>query len=296
MKLLIKRYKYLIAFIIFSFVSLLYFYSLPRYLLPTYADNFNNSQLIQTAINQGQNLTAYDTATTSSAIFKPSSFYAPVLMYHHIAVKNPPDSYYVSPKIFAEQMAWLKKNNYQVISYDIFYEAALGKIKLPAKAIVITFDDGNADQYYNAFPILKKYNYPATFFIKVSVLDKKYYLTTNMVKEMAAAGMTIASHTIKHQNLRKLDAIHIRTELIESKKQLEKITGQPVNYFAYPGGAFTKDIAREVERDGYWSAVTTVHRIYQQFNNPLDLYLVPRIHIDNDMPSFINWLRGKYLK
>ena len=46
----------------------------------------------------------------------------PILMYHHIAQKIPADSYYVSPQIFDKQMEWLKDNDYQVITYDDFYQ------------------------------------------------------------------------------------------------------------------------------------------------------------------------------
>jgi peptidoglycan/xylan/chitin deacetylase (PgdA/CDA1 family) len=62
--------------------------------------------------------------------------------------KEPQDSYYVSPEIFDKQMAWLKANNYQVISYDTLYKALTSEnSRLPSKAVVITFDDGVIDHY-----------------------------------------------------------------------------------------------------------------------------------------------------
>lgn len=223
--------------------------------------------------------------------------YAPILMYHHIALKRPQDSYYVSPEIFEEQMQWLSDNNYKVISLDDFYQGMLGKKELPQKPVVITFDDGVDDQYINAFPILKKFGYTATFFIKLNnVGPDKGGMTYTMLRNLKKAGMTIGSHSMNHDNMANMSKSQLDYELDQSKKILESQLKTTVNYFSYPGGAYSDQTISETQKAGYLAATTTHHDVYHQIKTKNDLYKISRIHIDDEMPSFENWIQGINLK
>lgn len=232
-------------------------------------------------------------ASTEEGIIPQGKFYAPILAYHHIAVRRPQNSYYVSPEIFEEQMQWLRKNDYQVISFDEFYEAAVGRSKIPPKPVVLTFDDGNVDHYTNAFPILKKYNYKGIFFIKINSIAKNGRgMTWNKLKEMADAGMTIGSHSINHNNMANMKETTLEYELSESKKILEKNLGVEIKYFAYPGGAYSPKTIEAVKNAGYLAAVTTKHKVDQEIKDDNSIYTLPRVHIDDEMPTFIDWIQG----
>lgn len=223
-------------------------------------------------------------------------FYAPILAYHHLALRRPQNSYYVSPEIFDEQLKWLKDNGYQVVSFDEFYAAAAGTGKLPPKPAVITFDDGNVDNYTNAFPILKKYSVTATFFIKINGISKSDAgMNWAKLKEMTDAGMTIGSHSVNHNNMSKMDDETLAYELVESKKILEKNLGIKIKYFAYPGGAYSKKTIEAAKAAGYLAAVTTKHKVYQEIKNDDSLFTLPRVHIDDEIPTFIDWVQGKNL-
>lgn len=224
----------------------------------------------------------------------PEKFYFPILLYHHIVKLKNQSSYYVSPEIFESQMKWLKDNDYHVVSYDKFYQAAIGKGTLPSKPVVITFDDGLKDQYTDGFPILKKFGYTATFFIKLNNFNKGG-LNTQMAKEMIQEGMTIGSHSVNHDNMAQMDSTTLNSELIDSKKYLEKTLGVEIKYFSYPGGAFSSKTIIATKNAGYLSAVTTKHRAYQEIKTPDSLFQVSRIHIDDEMPTFIDWVQGKNL-
>ncbi len=91
-----------------------------------------------------------------------------ILLYHHIAPVEKQNPYYVRPEIFKDQMAWIKQNNYNVIPLSQVIDALNGKGSLPIKPLVITFDDG----VKNAYPVLKQYNFPATFFVKINIYNK----------------------------------------------------------------------------------------------------------------------------
>lgn len=218
-------------------------------------------------------------------------FYAPVLAYHHISYTWPQNSYYVSPKIFDSQMKYLKDNGYQVISLDLFYDAFKNSGELPEKPVVLTFDDGNADQYTKALPILKKYNYTATFFIKLNNIGKGG-MSWEQIKTLAKEGMIIGSHTVNHDNLTRLSDKQLRYELTESKKVLEEKLGAPVKYLCYPGGAYSAKVIDAAKDAGYLAAVATKHKVYQEYRDENSLYTIPRVHIDDEMPTFTQWIRG----
>ncbi len=225
------------------------------------------------------------------------NFYAPILLYHHVAATKFQNSYYVSPEIFDQQMLWLKDNGYHVISFDKFYQAATGEGGLPEKPVVITFDDSLLDQYTNAFPILRKYKYPATFFVKLNNVSSRgtTALTFDEIKDLAKNGMTIGSHSMNHDDMAHMNPDTLHYELNQSKKILEQKVGIKIKYFSYPGGVYSQETISATKNAGYLAAVTTRHKVYHSIKNINSLYLTERIHIDNEMPTFIDWVQGKNL-
>ena len=131
-----------------------------------------------------------------------------VLNYHDIVgaegAKPPFNSMDVSIDHFEEHLAWLKKNGYQIISVQTILDAAAGKIELPVKGALLTFDDGYQSFYTHIFPLLKKYHYSATVALvgtwmegNVTANDPgKPLLTWEQVRELVQSGLVeIASHS-----------------------------------------------------------------------------------------------------
>lgn len=218
-------------------------------------------------------------------------FYAPILLYHHIELKRPQNSYYVSPDIFDEQMKWLKDNDYTVISLDDFYTTINNEELLPPKPVVITFDDGYRDQYENAFPILKKYDFTATFYLKINNFNKGG-MHADEVKELLDAGNVIGSHSINHDNLTKMSPDDLKYDLTESKKILEKELGVDIKHYCYPGGAYDDNVISALLDTGYKTSTTTKHKVYHEIKNKDSYFTLPRVHIDDEMPTFIDWVQG----
>lgn len=215
----------------------------------------------------------------------PDIFYAPVLVYHHIAPNPNNSQHYVSPEIFEQQMGWLKNNNYNVITYKQLYEALTASSTLPTNPVVITFDDGNKDQYENAFPILKKYNYTAMFFIETITIGKSQWMSFDMMRELLDAGMEIGSHTVTHYNLPKQNLDTIKSELTKSKQVLEENLNIPIDFFAYPNGTYSQLIIEELMTAGYKSATTITQSVLQDKNK--SIYLIPRLYITDNLKAFI---------
>ncbi len=224
-------------------------------------------------------------------VYKESMIYAPILMYHHVAPKIGDNPYYVSPDIFEQQMAWLDEHDYNVISLDQFYRGLYGNELLPARPVVLTFDDGDRDQYTNAFPVMKKYGFTGTFYVITNDIGGRGFMTWDMLKEMVKDGMSIESHTVHHINLAGAGEAETRLELAKSKKVLEEKLGITVKHLAYPGGSYSNLTIKILEELGYLSATTVRHSQYH--SSDLSPYKIPRMHIDSDMESFVGFVTGR---
>lgn len=202
----------------------------------------------------------------------------PILMYHRVDdMLIPGDSFspgltVAVPKFDAE-MAYLKNNGYQTVGLTELYQALYENKPLPPKTVIITFDDGYADNYLYAFPILKKYNLKATFFVVSNFFGaSQYYLTAEQIKEMSDAGMDIESHTETHSNLSQLPKEKLETELRGSRAKIEALIGKPVYFLAYPYGRYSPLVEAETKAAGYLLAVTTRGGNLQSKNNPFGLF------------------------
>ena len=126
----------------------------------------------------------------------------------------------------------------------------------------ITFDDGYDGVYNNAFPILTKYEIPATVFIignntiNPKGSHKSNLLNKSQIKKLADAGWEIGFHTTSHNNLSKLGEHELIKEISQGKDELEKDLGIKFKYFAYPSGMYNKDIKRVSQEAGFDAAFT----------------------------------------
>lgn len=223
---------------------------------------------------------------------KAGALYTPVLMYHNIAEWKKPNPYVVSPTVFDLQMHWLKENGYTAVSYEDFYKAFAGKKKIPEKPMVITFDDGDLNQYEHAFPILKKYGFTGIFFVSTNVIGGRNAVSWDMLKEMRDAGMEIGSHTMTHRDLIKLSAEEVARDFAGSKGILERNLGIPIEFLAYPGGSYNEAIVKATQKAGYASAVSVRRGVFHSKKDE-SFYSIKRVHVDNELASFIKKIRGE---
>ncbi len=179
---------------------------------------------------------------------------APILLYHHIAEGDPNNRYYISPETFEEQLKSLKEWGYTSIPISLLVNTILQGGDLPARPVVITFDDGNEDVYLNAFPIMKRYGMVGTFYIVAGWVGARDFVTTDQLKEMTAAGWEIGSHSMTHIDLT-LNHDAIWDQEASSRMRLEERLGVPVVTFAYPFGKIDPTVIQKVQEYGYRAAV-----------------------------------------
>ncbi len=178
--------------------------------------------------------TVTPTPTPTWVVQGPGNVQVPILMYHHIAVSPIGSRYYVPPDRFEDEIELLHNWGYTTITTSMLVRAITQGAALPPRPIILTFDDGNEDNYTNAFPIMRKYGFTGVLYIVVDYVNTPNYLTADQIKEMAAAGWEVGSHTKTHPNL--MNSNNVRYEVVQSKIDLEKMLGVPVLTFAYPFG------------------------------------------------------------
>lgn len=180
----------------------------------------------------------------------------PILMYHYIRDHQDPEDKIgaglsVSPTVFRQQLKQLKALGYTTVTFKDLNKP------LPPKPIILTFDDGYADAYTAALPIMQQEKATGAFYLVSEFLNKDRYITTNQAKTLAAAGMEIGSHTLNHKDLAKMGESDQEKQLAESKAKLEEVLGQPVTAFCYPAGRYNETTVQLAKRVGYASATTT---------------------------------------
>jgi len=216
----------------------------------------------------------------------------PVFLYHYIEyVKDDPgrQKLTIPPNIFISQIETLKNAGYTFITPNDLIDDMLGKIKLPEKLVILTFDDGYMDFYTDVFPILKKENVKAIAYIVPDFLNRPNYMFTFQVKEIAESPLVeIGAHTMNHVWLKGIAKETAEYEISQSRKSLADMLHLSINSFAYPYGALDQQAVNLVKDAGYTNAVSTIPGIVQAEQNKFFLYrLRPGYRTGEELIKFL---------
>lgn len=189
-----------------------------------------------------------------------------MLMYHGTpsGKGQPCSSFSVSARAFADQLGLLRRYGWHTARVC---DLASGN-PLPPRTVILTFDDGYADNYQGAFLELQRHRMQATWFIVTERIGRDAHwlegpaveralLNRDQLLEMAAAGIEIASHTCSHADLSRLYGPALEREIRQSREILSELLGRPVETFAYPYGRFHEAAEAEVRQCGYRLACST---------------------------------------
>jgi peptidoglycan/xylan/chitin deacetylase (PgdA/CDA1 family) len=183
-------------------------------------------------------------------------------MYHDTAAPPadaPFPELHVSTQDFRAQMRWLAEHGYRAVTMAQVLDAWEGDGLLPRRPAVVSFDDGFRSHHSKALPILSELGWPGVLNLQVHSekgLPDDAALSPEMVEEMIAAGWELASHTISHADLTTVDDAQLESEVVGSRKALQRQFDVPVDHFCYPAGKYDDAVVEAVERAGYSSAAT----------------------------------------
>ena len=234
--------------------------------------------------------TASPTPTVTWVAQGPNAVKVPILMYHHVGISPVGSIFYVPPGRFEDEIRLLHNWGYTPITTTMLVDAIKNGASLPPRPILITFDDAHEDNYTNAFPIMKKYGFTGVLYLPYNYIGTTGYLTVDQVREMAAAGWEVGSHSLSHPILTSLDAPHLRTEIVDSRKKLEKLLGVPILTFAYPFGNVGSASIDYVKFAGYIAAMGATG--YTADQGKSNLYILQRSEIkgSEDAKTFTRFL------
>lgn len=233
-----------------------------------------------------------------------------VLMYH--SVGNNKSLFTVSKKDFARQLEFLKRGGFKVVSLSWLVEKLRSQGSLADKTVALTFDDGYQDNFFNAWPLLKQNNFPATIFLPTNYIGRELsnsqnvslpVLTSRQIKELSDSGLIeFGSHTHTHPRFKETSAAVFTEEARQSKEIIEKLTGKNCQIFSYPWGYFKEEFFDILKNQGYEAAFGVREGLITTEEN---LFLIKRNFIYSRggfaqfkgkltySASIYNWLKSK---
>jgi peptidoglycan/xylan/chitin deacetylase (PgdA/CDA1 family) len=203
----------------------------------------------------------------------------PILMYH--VVSTPPGDapypeLYVPRASFAAQVAWLARHGYHAVTLQKVFDSWRGARTLPAKPIVLSFDDGYLSQLTNALPVLRARKWPGVLNLEFRNLQPVWGIRPPGIRKLIRAGWEIDAHTLTHPDLTTLGAAQLRDEVAGSREAIRRKFHVPVNFFCYPAGRYDATVIAAVQAAGYLGATTTNYGLAR----PSDLYTLDRVRIN----------------
>jgi peptidoglycan/xylan/chitin deacetylase (PgdA/CDA1 family) len=202
----------------------------------------------------------------------------PILVYHDLGNPPPGQDYpglYVSDADFEAEMAWLHQQGYQAVTLDEMMNDFFHGGTLPAKPIVITFDNGYIPQATFAPAVLARYGWPGV--LNEITVD---HLNNNRLRRLVSLGWEVDSHSLTHPDLTQLSPVELQQQLVQSRRFLQRVLRVPVNSFCYPSSRYNSTVVAAVRAAGYTNAVTE----NPGFATPqTDPYLLPRFEIEGGL-------------
>ena len=215
------------------------------------------------------------------------TYRVPILMYHRIVpateAGNSLASMWIEPGLFRAQLTKLHDAGWTSITLAQLASAMRAGKRVPARTFAITIDDGWADGYSYAFPIMRDLRYRATYFVITNRIGESGFLSAPQLLDLEAAGDEIGNHTRDHADLTTLDFQHVERDIDGGADALERVLGHRPVSFAYPkAGVAPYVIDAASACPGLQIAVTTMPGSTESWRARFEL---PRLRVDSTVSA-----------
>jgi len=175
-----------------------------------------------------------------------------VLMYHRVVEEAPPKQthwHYVTLSKFKRQMKIIEKLGFTPINFYDYLLYKEGKLTLPTKPVIITFDDGYLDTFEQAVPVLREMDMTAVIFVMGNRnLERAFWdelneedvcplMSDEQIRIADQQGFEIGAHSFDHVDLVNLSDRDISCQIKKSKEAIESVLNKRIYTFAYPYGS-----------------------------------------------------------
>jgi len=247
--------------------------------------------------------------------FSKTDFQTVIFCYHSISkYRDMTKNFYytISPELFNDQMKFLYDNNFNVINLSEWFQLCTNNNESLKNSVIITFDDGYADSFHYAYPILKKHGFSATFFLICNFINSQTIfpwlqepkfpnnenlpLSSEQIIQMDQDGMDFGSHSLSHTDLTRISKKKAQEEIRGSKEYLEDLLGHDIISFSYPYGSwsnFNSSTKEMVKMTGYKLAVTSIYGSNALHSDLFSLKRFP-VYADDNINKFHMKCEGYY--
>lgn len=205
----------------------------------------------------------------------------PIFMYHWIREDTGGYEYpenMVKASELRKQMEYLKENN-----YDVIWVSDIAGLQHYEKPVILTFDDGWKDVYYEAFPLAKELNMKICMYVITDLVGTIDYCSVEMLQEMKDSGLVeIDSHTLSHPYLDEISAEQVTSELVDSKKWFKDNLDIDSTVICYPSGRRNQTVL-SVAKENYKYGLLMDGDNFNYNSNTSNMYLIPRIYARRSM-------------
>jgi peptidoglycan/xylan/chitin deacetylase (PgdA/CDA1 family) len=217
----------------------------------------------------------------------------PVLLYHGVGPEAPPalQPWVMHPDRFAAHLDLIVERDMTAMTVSELVDAYRGERPMPARPVVITFDDGLADFAEHAWPALRARGLTATHYVVAGAIGGRAewladmgdgpapaMLTAEQIRRLDAEGCEIGAHSLTHPELDTLSRRGIEDEVTHSRRELSTILHKPIRSFAFPHGYHDRRVRAAVVRAGYDSAAAVREAFSSRHDDQLALARLTLLH------------------
>ena len=220
----------------------------------------------------------------------------PIIMYHQVRNDKAGDMIISKGKL-EEELAYLKRNGYVSVSPEEWLAYCDGKLALPEKIVMLTFDDGWKSQFENALPLLNKYGFKGVFYVYPDFVGGSAAMNWDMIKKLAKAGHTVGCHSMTHPKLAPAEQYEskrdykkrLKEEIFASADKISEKTGIDALDFCFPYGYYSQEVIDMLEDAGYRSAMTVNAGKNDAGSDPFTLSRY-QVNQSTALSTFVSWL------